>query len=105
MEGNNWQNSGMGGMAMGKCEDWQRKSLYNETKCKTFQEWYGGLQFNNVYTCNGLFQRMCEFKEADSKTFFHKLIERFINRRLVNTWEFVIHKIHESSITTLSNSK
>jgi hypothetical protein len=51
----------MGGMAMDKCEDWQRESFYNETKCKHFQGWYGGLQFGNVYTCNGHLQRTCEF--------------------------------------------
>ncbi len=33
----------------------------------------------------------CEFKEVNSKAFFHKLIERFVNKRLANTWEFVIH--------------
>jgi hypothetical protein len=49
-------------------------------------------------------QRMCEFKKIDSKAFFHKLIERFVNKRLANTWEFAIHKIHES-LTTLCNSK
>ncbi len=36
MEENNWQNIGMGGMAMGKCEDGQRKSFYDETKCEHF---------------------------------------------------------------------
>ncbi len=91
MEGNNWQNSGMGGMAMGKCEDWQREFFYNETKCKHFQGWYGGLQFGNVYTCNGFFQKTC--------------IERFVNRRLTKTWEFSIHIIYESSTMTLCNSR
>jgi hypothetical protein len=57
MEGSNWQNNGMGSMVMGKCEDWQRDSFYNETKCKHFQGWYRGLQFDNVYTCNGFFQK------------------------------------------------
>jgi hypothetical protein len=37
---------------------------------------------------------MCEFKEADSKAFFHKLVDQFVNRRLGNTWEFAIHRIH-----------
>ncbi len=95
----------MGNVVMGKCEDAQRKYLYNETKCEHFQGWYGGLQFGNVYTCNGLLQRTCKFKEVDSITFFHKLIEWFINRGFANTWEFAIHKIHKSSMTTLCNSK
>jgi hypothetical protein len=51
------------------------------------------------------FFKECEFKKVDSKAFFHKLIERFVNKRLVNTWEFIIHKIHESSTMTLCNSK
>jgi len=104
MEENNWQNNEMGGMAMIKCEDWQKESFYNEIKCKHFQGWYGGLQFSNVYTSNGFSQITCEFTETNSRTFFHKLIEQFVNRRLANTWEFFIHKIHESSITTLINS-
>ncbi len=33
----------MGGMAMGKCEDGQKKPFYNETICEHFQGWYGGL--------------------------------------------------------------
>ncbi len=82
MEKSNWQNSGMGSMAMGKCKDGQKKSFYYETKCEHFQGWYGGLQFGNVYTCNGILQRTCKFKEVDSRVFFHKLIKWFINRRL-----------------------
>ncbi len=85
MEEINWQNNGMGGMAMGKCKNWQKYYFYNEAKCKHFQGWYGRLQFCNVYTCNGIFQRTCKFKEADSITFFHKLIEWFVNRKLANT--------------------
>jgi hypothetical protein len=33
----------MDNMEMGKCEDGQRKSFYNDTNCEHFQEWYGGL--------------------------------------------------------------
>jgi hypothetical protein len=94
MEKNNWQNSGMDNMVMGKCEGGQIESFYNETNCEHFQGWYGGLQFGTVYTCNVLLQRLCKFKEADSKAFFHKLIEQFVNRRLANTWKFAIHKIY-----------
>jgi hypothetical protein len=32
-------------MTMGKCEDGQRKSFYNETNYELFQGWYGRLQF------------------------------------------------------------
>jgi hypothetical protein len=95
----------MGGMVMGKCEDGQREFFYDEINCEHFQGWYGGLQFGNVYTCNKLLQRMCKFKEADSRAFFHKFIERFVKKGLANTWEFDIHKIHESMTTILCNSK
>jgi hypothetical protein len=37
--------------------------------------------------------------------FSHKLIEWFVNRRLANIWEFVIHIIHESLKVTLCNSR
>ncbi len=95
----------MGGMTMGKSKDGQRESFYNETNYEHFQGWYGGLQFDNIYTCNGFLQRTCKFKEVDSKAFFHKLIEQFVNKGLVKTWKFVIHRIHESSTTTLCNSR
>ncbi len=75
MEEGNWQNKGMGNMVMGKWEDGQKNSFCNETNYEHSQGWYGGLQFGNVYTCNGLLQRTCEFKETNSKAFFHKLIE------------------------------
>ncbi len=75
MKKDNWQNKRMGDMAMGKWEDGQRKSFYNETNCEHFQGWYGGLQFGNVYTCNGFSQRTCKFKKVNSKTIFQKLIE------------------------------
>jgi hypothetical protein len=86
----------MGHMATGKCEDGQRKPFYNEINCEHFQGWYGGLQFGNVYTCNGLFWRTCEVKKVNSITYFHKFIKQFVNIGLANTWEFDIHKIHES---------
>jgi hypothetical protein len=28
-----------------------------------------------MFKCNGLLQRRCEFKEVDSRAFFHKLFE------------------------------
>jgi hypothetical protein len=65
----------MSGMAMGKCEDWQREYLYNETKCEHFQGWYGGLQFGNVYTCNGFFQKTCKFFKTHSRAFLLSLIK------------------------------
>ncbi len=46
----------------------------------------------------------CEFYKVDPNAFFHKLIERIVNKRLVNTWEFAIHRIHKSLIIILCNS-
>ncbi len=62
-------------MAMGKCKGKQRNYFHIQTNCKHFQGGYEGLQFGYVYTCNGLFQRTCKFKESSSKTFFHQLIQ------------------------------
>ncbi len=90
---------------MGKCEDGQRESFNNETKCENFQGWYGGLQFGNAYTCNKLLKRTCKFIEANSRAFFHKFIERFVNKGHANAWEFDIHRTHESLTTTLCNFK
>ncbi len=43
MEEGNWQNKWMGGMAMGECQDRQRKFCIIQTNCKHFQAWYGRL--------------------------------------------------------------
>ncbi len=83
MEGSNWQNNGMGNMAMGKCEEWQRESFHNETKCKHFQGWYGGLQFGNVYTCNGFFQKTCKFRKPIPKNFFTSLLNKLLTKDLL----------------------
>jgi hypothetical protein len=76
MQESNWQNNGMGDMVMGKCENGQKEFFYNEIKCEHFQGWYGGLQFDNVYTCYGLLQRMCKFqlKKPIPKHFFTSLL-------------------------------
>jgi hypothetical protein len=64
----------MGVMVMCKCEDKQRKSHIAQIDYKHFQGIYGRLQLGDVYTCHGFLQKTCEFKEVDSRTFFHKLI-------------------------------
>jgi hypothetical protein len=56
------------------------------------------LQLGNVYTCNGL-------EKANSRAFFHTLIERFVNRRFGNPWQLPINKIHETPMITLCNFK
>jgi hypothetical protein len=60
----------MGDMTMGKCQNRQRKSYIVQINCKHFQGGYGGLQLGDVYTCNGLFQRMRKFEEADFQSIF-----------------------------------
>ncbi len=45
----------MGGLAMGECEDRQRKSCNIETNCKHSKRGYGRLPLDNVYTCDGFF--------------------------------------------------
>jgi hypothetical protein len=40
-------------MAMGKCQDQQKKSCIGQTNCKHFQGGYGRLQLGDVYTCHG----------------------------------------------------
>ncbi len=69
---------------MGKCEDRQKNSCITKTNCKHSKGGYGRLQLGDVYTCHGFFQRTHEFKEANFKIFFHKLIQWFINRGIDN---------------------
>jgi len=94
----------MGNMAMGDCEDRQRKSCIAQIDCKHFQGGYERLQLGNVYTCHGFLQRTCELEEVD-KTFFHKLIEQFVNRGFGNTLQLSINIIHETSNIIVCNSK
>jgi hypothetical protein len=51
------------------------------------------------------FQGACEFLKVDFRAFFHQLIQQFVNKGLGNTWEYVVHKIHETMTMTLCNSK
>ncbi len=62
----------MGNMAMGKCQDRQRKSCIIQINYKHFQGRYEGLQLGNVYTCNGIFQRTHKFEEADFQSIFSR---------------------------------
>ncbi len=51
----NWQNIWIGDLAMGECENRQRKSYNIETNCKHSKGGYGKLPLGNVYTCRGFF--------------------------------------------------
>ncbi len=73
----------MGNVAMGECKDRQRKSCVTKTNCKHFERGYGRVPLGNVYTCHG-FLEMHKFEKVDSKTFFHKLIQSFVNKGFSN---------------------
>ncbi len=72
---------------MGKCKDKQRKYCIVQINYKDFEGKYGGLSLGNVYTCHGFLPRMCKFEKAGFKTFFHKLIKRFIDKGFGNPWK------------------
>ncbi len=92
MEKGNWQNKWMGGMVMGKCKDKQRKICIVKIDYKHFKRGYGRLQLGDVYTCHGFFQRSHKF-EVDSKAFFHKFIQWFVDKRSFgNHWQLAINK-------------
>ncbi len=85
--------------------DRQGKYFIVQTNSKHFQGKYGRLQFCNVYTCHEFLQRMRKFEMVNSRTLFHKLIERFVDRRVGNPWQLAINRIHETQKTTLCNSR
>jgi hypothetical protein len=95
----------MGGMVMGECQDRQIMFCITQTNYKHFEGGYGKLPLGDVYTCQEFLQVMCEFEEANSKTFFHKLITRFVKERFGNHWQPIINKTFEIPKMTLCNSK
>jgi hypothetical protein len=48
----------------------------------------------NVYTCNGFLLRMGKFEKIDSRTFFYKIIERFVDGGINNPWELPFNRIY-----------
>ncbi len=48
---------------------------------------------------------MHKFEETNSRTFFHKFIQRFVDKGFSNPCEFAINRIFETPKTTLCNSK
>ncbi len=92
MEKSNWQNNGMGGMAMRKCEDWQKESFYNEIKRKHFQGWYGGLQFSNVYTTMVFFKERASLNKLILEHFFTSLLNNLSIEDLLTLGNFLSTK-------------
>ncbi len=52
----------------------KKKSCIAQIDCTHFQGKYGRLQFDNVYTCHGILQRMVNMKKLIPKHFFYKLV-------------------------------
>jgi hypothetical protein len=50
------------------------------------------------------FKERVSLKKTDSKTFFHKFIQQFVNQKFNNPWKPIINIILETSKTTLCNS-
>jgi hypothetical protein len=46
---------------------------------------------------HGFLQRMREFEEVSSRTFFTSLFSDFFNRRFGNTWQLAFNRVHEAS--------
>jgi hypothetical protein len=61
-----WQNKWMGGMAMGKCKDKQRKYCITQTNYKHYKGGYGRLPLGNVYTCHGFLWTTRKFEKTNS---------------------------------------
>ncbi len=105
MEEGNWQNTWMGDMAMGECQDRQRKACIVQTNYKHFQGKYGRLWLDDVDTCHGFLQKMFKFEEVNSKTFSHNLSEWFVNKRFGHPWQLTINIIHETPNLQLQVNK
>jgi hypothetical protein len=93
----------MGGVVMCKWKYRQKKSYIIETNCKHSKRGYGKLPLGDVYTCHGFLQKTCKFEENDSKTFFHKLTQWFVDIGFSNLWEPIINIILETLNMTLCN--
>jgi hypothetical protein len=95
-----WQNKWMGDMAMGKCEDWQRKSYIVQKNYKHSKGGYGRLPLGNVYTCHGFLLGMSKFEKTNYRTFFFKLFKGFGNPS-----EPPFNRIYGTQKMTLCNSR
>jgi hypothetical protein len=90
---------------MGKCEDKQKTSCIIKTNYKHSKGGYRRRLLGNVYTCRGSFFKMHKFEETDSRTFFHKFTQQFVDRGLRDHWELVINKILKTPKTILCSSR
>jgi hypothetical protein len=86
----------MSNMAMGKCQDQQKKShalfKQNVNISKEDMEDYNWAMFTHAMD---FFKEWVSLKNS-IPNFFHKLIKRFVNRGFGNMWQLAINKIHET---------
>jgi hypothetical protein len=57
------------------------------------------------YTCHRFLQRTCKFEETNSKTFFYKPLEQFVNKGFGNAWQLALNRIQEAPKMNICNSK
>jgi hypothetical protein len=58
-----------------------------------------------AHTWHGFLQRMREFEEVGSRTFFTSLFSDFFYRRFGNTWQLAFNRVHEASKNIIYNSR
>jgi hypothetical protein len=86
----------MGSIVTGECKNQQRKSYIVQKNYKHIKGGYGKLPLGNVYTCHGIFSRMCKFKKTNSETFLDKFIVGFVDGGLGFPEEPPINRIYET---------
>jgi hypothetical protein len=93
----NWQNKWIGGMAMGKCEYWQRKSYIAQTNCKHSKRGYGKLPLDDVYTCMDFLWEHESLKKLIPKHYFTSLLKDLSMGDLVTLGNLLSTKFMEPS--------
>jgi hypothetical protein len=73
----------MGGLAMGKCKDKQRKSCITKTNYKHSNRGYGRLPLGNVYSAMNFFKEHASLKKSIPKHFFTSLLNNLLTKDLV----------------------
>ncbi len=83
MEEGNWQNKRMGGMVMGKCEDGQRESFYNETNLNISKNDMEAYNFALFTHSMDFFKERVSLKKLIPKHFFTSLLNNLSTKDLV----------------------
>jgi hypothetical protein len=77
----------------GKCKDIQKKYCTAQTNYKHSKGGYGR-PLGNVYICHGFLPTTRKFEKTGSKTFFPKLIKKFVNTIFANPRKPLINIIY-----------